>query len=45
MFELLYSENGDQIVNKRRPFNLNLVYPIASLKQQIGAVKSKNLPK
>ena len=32
LFELLYSESGDQILNKRRPFNLNLLYPIASLK-------------
>lgn len=33
-FELLYSENdnGVQIVNKRRSFNFDLVYPIAELK-------------
>jgi len=43
LFELLYSESHDQIINKRRPFNLDLVYPIPELKQPIGVVKNKNL--
>ena len=32
LFELLYSENGDTIINKRRPFNLDLIYPVPELK-------------
>ena len=43
LFELVYQENIDSTFNKRRPFNLDLVYPIAELKQQVGVVKNKNL--
>jgi hypothetical protein len=31
LFELVYSE--EQNINKRRPFNLDLVYPVPELKQ------------
>ncbi len=31
-FELLYSETPENPVNKRRAFNLDLVYPVPELK-------------
>lgn len=31
-FELIYNESVENPVNKRRPFNLDLVYPIPELK-------------
>jgi hypothetical protein len=42
LFELLYSELPENACNKRRPFNLDLVYPIPELRQQIGTVKPRN---
>ena len=44
LFELLYSEgeNGTNIFNKRRPFNFDLVYPLAELKPLIGVNKNRN---
>lgn len=42
LFELVYSELPENACNKRRPFNLDLVYPLAELKQQIGTVKPRN---
>ncbi len=33
LFELVYQEHIDSTFNKRRPFNLDLVYPIPELKQ------------
>jgi Tubulin-tyrosine ligase family len=32
LFELLYSEQPENAINKRRPFSLDLLYPIAELK-------------
>lgn len=32
LFELLYSEQPENACNKRRPFSLDLVYPIAEMK-------------
>lgn len=32
LFELLYSENGDTIFNKRRSFALDLLYPVPELR-------------
>ena len=39
-FDLLYSEESDfePALNKRRPFGLDLCYPIPELKPLIGAV-------
>lgn len=45
LFELIYSEQPENMVNKRRPFGLDLMYPIADLKQQIGTVKPRNAVK
>ena len=42
LFELLYSESDSGIINKRRPFNLDLMYPIAELKPPIGVIKNRN---
>ena len=42
LFELVYSELPENACNKRRPFNLDLVYPVPELKQQIGTVKPRN---
>jgi hypothetical protein len=41
-FELIYNESTENPVNKRRPFSLDLVYPIPELKQQIGVVNKRN---
>ncbi len=43
LFELLYSEMPENAVNKRRPFSLDLVYPIPEFRQQIGTVKPRNI--
>ena len=43
LFELVYSENPENAINKRRPYNLDLVYPIPELKQQIGTIKPRNI--
>ena len=45
LFELLYSENPENACNKRRPFTMDLVYPVPELKQQIGTVKPRNVIK
>jgi hypothetical protein len=42
LFELLYSELPENACNKRRPFTLDLVYPVPELRQQIGTVKPRN---
>jgi hypothetical protein len=43
LFELVYSENPENAVNKRRPYTLDHVYPIPELKQQIGTIKPRNI--
>lgn len=40
-FELIYNESVENPVNKRRPFSLDLVYPIPELKQQVGVVNKR----
>lgn len=42
-FELIYREqsNGNSYVNQRRPFSLDLCYPIPSLKPLIGKPEKK----
>ena len=39
LFELIYAENPD--INKRRSFNLDLMYPAPELKPPIGVCKNK----
>lgn len=39
LFELVYSD--DQNINKRRPFSMDLVYPVPELKQQVGTTKQR----
>ena len=45
LFELLYSEQPENAINKRRPFSLDLLYPVPELRQQIGTVKPRNIIK
>ena len=41
LFELIYSELPENAVNKRRPFSMDLVYPVPELKCAIGTVKPR----
>lgn len=46
LFDLVLSDNPDQPpVNKRRPFSMDLVYPVSELKQNIGVTNNKKLEK
>jgi hypothetical protein len=41
LFELVYSEQPENMVNKRRPYSMDLLYPVPELRPQIGTVTKK----
>lgn len=41
LFDLVLNDNHDQPINKRRPFSMDLIYPVAELKQPIGGFNNK----
>ena len=43
LFDLVLSDNPEAPVNKRRPFSLDVLYPISELKQAVGGSNNKKI--